>query len=116
MANTGAHLVDRVLPDVPLRQYVLSLPQELRMLAAFKPAVLGALGRLFVAAIFAHYRKRARSAGLPRPQCGAVTFVQRGHVRAALRGKPQSQRALSCCRDGWCVHARSSFECALSSS
>jgi len=34
MANTGAHLVDRVLPDVPLRQYVLALPHELRMWAA----------------------------------------------------------------------------------
>jgi hypothetical protein len=26
MANTAAFLVDRVLPDVPLRQYVLTLP------------------------------------------------------------------------------------------
>jgi hypothetical protein len=26
MANTGAHLVDRVLPGVPVRQFVLSLP------------------------------------------------------------------------------------------
>ena len=26
MANTAAHLVDRVLPDVPVRQFVLSLP------------------------------------------------------------------------------------------
>ena len=35
MANTAAHLVDRVLPpNVPVRQYVLSLPYELRRLAA----------------------------------------------------------------------------------
>jgi hypothetical protein len=36
MANSAAHLVDRVLPDVPVRQWVLSLPFELRPLAAFK--------------------------------------------------------------------------------
>jgi hypothetical protein len=77
MANTGAHLVDRVLPDVPLRQYVLSLPHELRMLAALKPAVLGALARLFVEAIFGMVQRRARRAGHARPQCGAVMFVQR---------------------------------------
>ena len=26
MADTAAHLVDRVLPEAPIRQYVLSLP------------------------------------------------------------------------------------------
>ncbi len=48
MANTAAHLVDRVLPAVPVRQWVLSLPFELRALAAFRADVLSALGRLLV--------------------------------------------------------------------
>ena len=30
MADTAAHLVDRVLPEVPVRQWVLSLPFGLR--------------------------------------------------------------------------------------
>ena len=30
MADTAAHLVDRVLPEVPMRQWVLSLPFALR--------------------------------------------------------------------------------------
>ena len=72
MANTAAFLVDRVLPDVPVRQYVLSLPFELRALAAFKANVLGALARIFVSAIEARYRGRAKNTAL-----GAVTFVQR---------------------------------------
>jgi hypothetical protein len=72
MSNTAAHLVDRVLPDVPVRPWTSQLPFELRALAAFKADVLGALGRIFVAAIFARYRKRARGV-----ECGAVTFVQR---------------------------------------
>jgi hypothetical protein len=30
MADLAAHLVDRVIPDVPVRQWVLSFPFELR--------------------------------------------------------------------------------------
>ncbi len=77
MANTAAAIVDRVLPDVPLRQYVLSLPYELRKLAAFKADVLTALGRIFVDAIFASYRARASLRGLEDGRGGAINFVQR---------------------------------------
>jgi hypothetical protein len=77
MANTAAHLVDRVLPDVPVRQFVLSLPYELRLLAAFKPGVLSAFARIFVDVVFASYRARAERVGIDASHCGAVTFVQR---------------------------------------
>lgn len=77
MANTAAHLVDRVLPAVPVRQWVLSLPFELRMLAAFRADVLSALSRIFIESIFARYRARARDLPVENPECGAVTFVQR---------------------------------------
>lgn len=60
----------------PVRQLVLSLPFELRRLAAFKPAVLTALSRIFVDSVFGSYRSRARRAGTGRLQCGALTFVQ----------------------------------------
>jgi hypothetical protein len=72
MANVAAHLVDRVLPDVPVRQCALTLPDELRKLAAFKADVLTALGRIFVEAIFASYRTRAKRDGIEDPQCGSV--------------------------------------------
>jgi len=77
MANTAAAIVDRVVPNVPLRQYVLSLPYELRKLAAFKADVLTALGRLFVEAVFVSHRARARREGIEDAQCGAITFVHR---------------------------------------
>ncbi len=77
MANVAAHLVDRVLPDVPLRQYVLTLPYELRRLAAFKADVLTAFASIFVNAVFANYRTRAKRGGVDDPQCGSVNFVQR---------------------------------------
>jgi hypothetical protein len=77
MANTAATIVDRVLPEVPVRQYVLSLPYELRKLAAFKADVLTALGRIFVEEIFTSYRARAKRGGVEGAQCGAINFVQR---------------------------------------
>jgi hypothetical protein len=77
MANGAAHLVDRVLPDVPVRQYVLSLPYELRRLAAFKAEVLTSLARTFVEATFATYRARAKREGIDGAECGSVLCVQR---------------------------------------
>jgi hypothetical protein len=76
MANVAAHLVDRVLPAVPVRQWVLSLPFELRTLAAFRADVLSALGRVFIEAGFASYRSRAKQEGLGEAPTGAVTHVQ----------------------------------------
>jgi hypothetical protein len=75
MANTAAHLVDRVLPAVPVRQWVLSLPFELRALAAFRADVLSALARLFVEAIFSRQRSWAKRQGLREAPSGAITFV-----------------------------------------
>ena len=40
MAETAAHLFERVLPERPLRQWVLSFPNPLRFLFATRPAVL----------------------------------------------------------------------------
>jgi hypothetical protein len=39
--------------------------------------VLTALARIFVEAVFASYRSRARRDGIEDPQCGSVNFVQR---------------------------------------
>ena len=48
MCATAAHLTDRVIPDVPLRQWVLSVPYELRLLLARNADALSAVGRIFV--------------------------------------------------------------------
>ena len=76
MANTAAHLVDRVIPAVPVRQWVLSLPFELRARAAFDAKVLTALVRAFAKALGARHRSWARSLGI-EAEFGAITFVQR---------------------------------------
>lgn len=36
-----AHLVDRVLPDVPVRQWVLSVPHALRYRLAYDATLVG---------------------------------------------------------------------------
>jgi hypothetical protein len=52
MSNTAAHLVDHVIaPDLTLRQWVLTVPFELRLLLAAKPEALSAIGRTAPAAV-----------------------------------------------------------------
>ena len=48
MADTVAHLVDRVLPEVPVRQWVLSLPFALRYRLAYDAPLASAVLRVFV--------------------------------------------------------------------
>jgi len=40
MSQTAAHLVDHVIPPVPVRQWVLSLPIPLRLLLAAQPELV----------------------------------------------------------------------------
>jgi hypothetical protein len=78
MADTAANLVDRVLPEVPIRQWVLTLPYPLRYRCAYDAALTSEVLRAFLRALFAELRRRARIQwSLPRGPCGAVTFIQR---------------------------------------
>ncbi|XYH97367.1 transposase zinc-binding domain-containing protein [Sorangium sp. So ce1128] len=47
MCNEAATLVDRILPNVPVRQWVMSLPFDLRALAAKNSDVLAEMERIF---------------------------------------------------------------------
>ncbi len=78
MADTAAHLVDRVVPEVPVRQWVLSLPWALRLRMAYDSRLCSAVLSLHVRGIFDALRRRARrDFGVANGRCGAVTFVQR---------------------------------------
>ena len=78
MAESAAHLVDRVLPEVPIRQWVLTLPYPLRYRCAYNARLTSEVLRAFLRALFAELRRRARQHWEMRaPQCGAVTFIQR---------------------------------------
>ncbi|MFA6109920.1 MAG: transposase, partial [Candidatus Latescibacterota bacterium] len=77
MADIAAHLVDHVLPHAPVRQWVLSLPYELRYRLAWDRALLGAVLAVFLRLVAGWYRAQARRQGHPAGRTGAVTFVQR---------------------------------------
>jgi len=77
MAAASVHLTDRVLPDAPVRQYVLSAPYELRLLLASRSEVLSAVIRIVMRVLLGWYRKRGRELGLAGAETGAVSFVQR---------------------------------------
>src|SRR6266849_748041 len=77
MHDTAAHLVDRVLPDVPYRQWVLSLPRRVRLLLAYRPQLLRPVLQIFLRAVFSCQRRRARRQGITDGRPGAVTFVKR---------------------------------------
>jgi hypothetical protein len=73
MHDVTSHLMERVFPEVPIRQYVLSPPSELVGLLAAREDVLAAMARVFVQSIF-----RGQGARLGRAvHGGAVVFVQR---------------------------------------
>jgi hypothetical protein len=78
MADTAAHLVDRVLPEVPVRQWVLTLPYPLRYRCAWDAHLTTEVLRAFMRSLFADLRRRARlHHGVRGGHCGTVTFIQR---------------------------------------
>jgi hypothetical protein len=78
VADSAAHLVDRVFPEVPVRQYVLSPPFDLRYRLAFDQALCSEVLRIFVQSVFTSHRGRARKIlQMRKAYCGAVTFLQR---------------------------------------
>jgi len=77
MAETAAHLVDRVLPRVPVRQWVFTVPIRMRYAIAFDRDLCRRLRGIFVRAVLGWMRRRAQRAGIAFPEVGAVTAVQR---------------------------------------
>ena len=78
MADSAARLVDRVLPEVPIRQWVLTLPYPLRYRCAWNARLTSEVLRAFLRSVFADQRRRARKLfGIRKGQSGSVTFIQR---------------------------------------
>ena len=77
MAERAAHLVDRVFPRVPVRQWVLSVPYRLRYRLAWDHALCRAVVGRTMRAILGFLRRRAREDGVMDGRSGAVAIVQR---------------------------------------
>ncbi|MBT8422928.1 MAG: transposase, partial [Gammaproteobacteria bacterium] len=76
MVDSAALLVDEVLPHVPIRQWVLSVPFPIRFLFASQPSVMSAVLRIVVRAITGHLLSKA-GYNRAQAQTGAVTLIQR---------------------------------------
>jgi hypothetical protein len=77
MSERAAHLVDRVFPEAPARQWVLSLPHRLRYVLAWDHELCRAVTGVFVRAVLASLRRRARQTGVSGGRSGAVAIIQR---------------------------------------
>ncbi len=70
-------VVERVIPDVPVRQWVLSVPWSLRYQLAFDAALCTEVLAVFMRVIFAWLIATAKRQGIREAQCGAITVIQR---------------------------------------
>jgi hypothetical protein len=77
MSELAAQLVDRAIPQVPVRQWVLSVPFTLRDQLAFDATLTAAVLDVFVRTVFAGLRRAALREGIADAQGGAVTAIRR---------------------------------------
>ena len=77
MSETAARLVDEVIPRVPVRQWVLSVPRPVRYVLARDAKLLGAAQRIFIGEVFRGLRRRAGFRRACDAEAGAVCAVQR---------------------------------------
>ena len=79
MADTAAFFVDRVIPHVPVRQWVLSLPIALRYKLAYDSTLAAEVLQIFVRRAFSSLRHRARRKyGPARYDYGRTTGRRKG--------------------------------------
>ena len=77
MSDTARHLVDEVIPRVPVRQWVLSFPYIHRfVLSSNKDLLRSSLG-IYNRLITSFYIKIAKQFKLKNPKVGSITVIQR---------------------------------------
>ena len=77
MCATAANLIERVLPQTGLRQWVLTFPFPWRRRLAQDGALLGSLTRLCEETVHGFYALRAAKDGIGGAKTGSVTVLQR---------------------------------------
>ena len=83
IAQTAAHLVDRVIPPVPVRQWVISVSKRLRCFLADRPNAVAALTRILIEEIERLLGRAARPTRdgtrpiAARPHLGTISFLHR---------------------------------------
>ena len=76
MVEAAAHLADHVLPRLPVRQWVLSVPKRLRYYLQHDPAIETLALRIFLSVVEQVLRRACSAAGSDS-RIGAVAFIHR---------------------------------------
>jgi hypothetical protein len=77
MTEHGAHLVEAVLPRVPVRQWVLTLPYRLRYRLAWDHELSRAVLGVYARTLREFYARDAERRGIGGGRTGMVTVIQR---------------------------------------
>ncbi|NRA63235.1 MAG: transposase [Pseudobacteriovorax sp.] len=77
MSERAIKLTDDVIPFVPTRHWVLSVPFEMRYWMAADDELLKKVNGIFCAEINNYLRKKARKLGVKGGETGIVSFLQR---------------------------------------
>ncbi len=102
MTERAAHLVDEVLPRVPVRQWVLTVPYRLRYRMAFDHGLSRAVLGVYTRVLLDVYARGARARGIHDGRTGMVTALQR--AGSGLNANPHFH---TLALDGVFRHARS---------
>jgi len=93
MAEVAAHLSDSVVPVVPMRQWVLSVPKRMRPHLMPDSELAGAVLQVLLRVIRAELRDSVRSAADGETRLGAVSFLHR--FGSALNPHPHFHLAVT---------------------
>ena len=77
MAEAEIHLLQEVLPEENVRQWVISLPIAMRFWVSKNRDLLNKTLTIVQSTISSFYKKSAKKSGVKRPETGAVTYIQR---------------------------------------
>lgn len=68
----AANLVDRVIPEVPVRHWVMSFPMNVRFLLAWRPQLRNEVMAAFFEVVLGWHQERVDRQGYPKGKGGAV--------------------------------------------
>ena len=77
MAERAATWCDSIIPHVPVRQWVLTLPWNRRFLFSCHPELAKGALHVVLRAIFGWYRSRGQALGIPDGKTGSISVFQR---------------------------------------
>ncbi len=77
MAESAIHLIDNVLPERAMRQWVISLPFPLRYVLSTNKEIQNKIHNIVINEVHNYYIEKARRHGIKDAKAGSITFIQR---------------------------------------